>query len=203
MGALGAVTTWVLNRAGLDTGPRVLSPPSPDAFVDVEDFVTRAHAHVDTGCYRLGGGIDDPTAASPIDRDGEIDCSQWLLWLWRRRKRLPIGLRCAGYGSINTTAIYADAKGKREFFTEVPIGAEVQVGDGVVYPGLYDGGTRKLAGHCGGVISIPIGFYYRNTAALAYLTISHANAGVPPAIDETNGRPWARKGIVVRLRRRW
>lgn len=202
-GALAVVTTWAANRARLDTrAPLRLVPPA-DVFVDVEDFVTRAHAHVDTGRYRLGGGVDDPDARTPLDLEGEIDCSQWLLWLWRRRKHLPGDLRCAGYGQINTTAMYADAKGKREFFVEVPIGTEVQVGDGLVYPGLYDGGVRLMAGHCGGIIGIRPGWFYRNTASLAYLTVSHANAGVPPAIDETNGGPWAKHGIVVRLRRRW
>ena len=202
-GAFGAFTTWAANRTRVDVGPRLRMAPLPDVFVDVEDFVTRACAHVDTGRYKLGGGIDDPEAASPIDREGEIDCSQWLLWLWRRHKRLPGGLRCAGYGQINTTAMYADAKGKHEFFIEVPVGSEIQVGDGVVYPGLYDGGTRLMAGHCGGVLGIKPGFRYARTADLAFLTISHANAGVPPAIDETNGRAWAKHGIVVRLRRRW
>ena len=73
-----------------------------------------------------------------------------------------------------------------------------------VRTGLTVAGVRVKIGHCCGIVGIPDGWRYTDTAALGRLRISHANSGPPPAIDETNGRTFADHGaIVMRLRRRW
>lgn len=179
-----------------------------DGLVDPADFTARALVGRDTGRYRLGAGVNDPASPTPLDSDGESECSSYLLWLWRCHKRLPAGWTMAGYGSVNTTALYHEARGtkggKRELVVEVGPGGDVQVGDALVYPGVTVAGVRVKIGHCGGVVGIPAGWRYADTASLGLLRVSHCNAGAPPAIDETNGRGFAAKGaIVVRLRRRW
>lgn len=168
-------------------------------LVDAADFVARALVGRDTGRYRLGAGVNDPASPTPLDSDGESECSSYLLWLWRCHKRLPAGLTMAGYGSVNTTALYHEARGtkggRRALVVEVPV-SEARVGDGVVYPGLTVAGVRVKIGHCGGIVAL--------APSIAEMRISHCNAGAPPAIDETNGRGFAAKdAIVVRLLRRW
>lgn len=168
--------------------------------IDVTDFLARTKRSLNTGRYRLGGGSLDPASPTPLDEHGEADCSSYVFWTWGRSKRLPRGITAAGYQTVNTTAMVADAKGKQQVVELVPVGDEVKVGDAVVYGGIYIGPVRIRPGHTGVVVGIPAGWRYTGSASLAFLRISHCNAGPTPAIDESNGRPWAKAGIVVRSR---
>ncbi len=180
--------------------PRDLQPYA----TNVDDFVSRAYASRDTGLYGLGHGPTIPDALTPLDEHGRCDCSRYLFWLWRLSPVLPVGLLAAGYREPNTTAIASDAQGAQAAFVEVRPGGEVKPGDGIVYGGKTVFGVRVKIGHCGGVVGVLPGFRYVNTLSLAQLRVSHCNAGVPPAIDETNGRIFAAHGaIIVRPRWRW
>lgn len=172
--------------------------------IDTADFLARTKRSLNTGRYKLGGGSLNPSSPTPLDKNGVCDCSAYVFWTWGRSKVLPKGVTAAGYGTVNTTAMVADAKGKQQVVSLVKIGDEVKVGDAVVYGGIYktDPVTKKQKraqpGHTGVVVAIPSGWTYTDTAALGLLRISHCNAGPAPAIDETSGRIWARAGIVVR-----
>lgn len=166
--------------------------------VDPIDYAARALSVRDTGRYRLGAGPRDPNAPTPLNEHGECDCSAYVFWLWRRLKRLPAGITAAGYSEVNTNAMVADAQGKQRVVALVPVGAEVKVGDAVVYGGLTVAGVRLKIGHTGGIVGVPAGWSYKDTASLGALRISHCNGGPAPAIDESNGRLWAKRGIVVR-----
>jgi hypothetical protein len=181
---------------------------SPGSIVDPADFAARALSVRDTGLYDLHCGSGAGDAPTPLNARGRSNCSRYVLWLWKLGGRLPRGLSMAGYGEVNTTALYHEARGtkggRRELIIEVPVGEEVLVGDVLVYPGVTIAGKRVKIGHTGGVVGVQAGWRYTSTEALAQLRVSHCNAGPAPAIDETNGRGFAAKGaIVVRLRRRW
>ncbi len=173
--------------------------------LDLADFLRRTSSARDTGRYRLGAGSLDPSSPTPLDRNGECDCSAYVFWAWARSKRLPPGVTAAGYGTVNTTAMVADAKGKQRVVALVPVGADVRLGDAVVYGGIYATDPRTKVrkrvrpGHTGVVVGMPDGWAYTGPAALGLLRVSHCNAGPAPAIDETNGRAWALVGVVVRL----
>lgn len=181
------------STAALELGP---------ALVDPADFCARALSVRDTGLYDLHCGTGKGDAPSPLNVQGRSNCSRYVLWLWRLAGLLPAGLTAAGYGEVNTTAMWHEAKGtsggRRFLFREVSV-SEARVGDGVVYPGLTIAGVRVKIGHTGGVVGVPAG-----ATSIGQFRISHCNAGPAPCIDETNGRGFEAHGaIVVRLLRRW
>ena len=75
--------------------------PMPPSVIDAIDDIDRAV------WYDLGGaGIED---------DGRGDCSGWLLEKLRVKRVQP----CAGWDSINTSAMVADATGPQRIFRHV------------------------------------------------------------------------------------
>jgi hypothetical protein len=176
------------------------------AIVDPVEYCARALSVRDTGLYDLHCGLGKGTDRTSLNPRGRSNCSRHVLWLWKLGGLLPSGITAAGYGEVNTTAMYHEARGtkggRRYLFVEVPV-SEARIGDAVVYPGVdKDGdGVRDPGeiGHTGGIVAIPPG-----ATSIAQFRISHCNAGPPPAIDETNGRVFAARGaIVVRLLLRW
>jgi cell wall-associated NlpC family hydrolase len=166
-------------------------------------YARRARAWVGKGRYHLGGGADGDSP-TPLDARGESECSRFVFWAWRKKKRLPRGVTMGGYSEANTTAMVADALGAQNVVELVPVGDDVLPGDAVVYPGVdTDGdGDRDGIGHTGVVVQVPKGWQYTGPASLGHLRVVHCNAGPAPAIDETGGQPWARRSdsIVVRPR---
>lgn len=70
----------------------------------IPDSVRRAIADLGRGVYHLGGG--------GLDDDGIADCSGWLCEVLGIERVQP----CEGWGSINTSAMIANAKGSRSIF---------------------------------------------------------------------------------------
>lgn len=167
------------------------------------EYARRARAWVGRGRYKLGSGLDGDSP-TPLDALGRSECSRFVFWVWKRKKRLPAGVTMGGYGEANTTAMVADALGAQNVVELVPVGAEVMLGDAVVYPGVdTDGdGDRDKIGHCGIVVEVPKGWQYTGPESLAFLRVVHCNGGPAPAIDETGGHGWARRAdsVVVRLK---
>ena len=190
---LGWITSW------LRPAPIPASAPAyPPSLIDADEYIARARAWRDTGRYDLRCGTGPRGATSPLNAQGRSNCSRYVLFLWGLPGLLPDDLTCAGYGEVNTTAMWHEARGtnggRRVLLVEVPV-SEAQVGDATVYPGVTVGGVRVKIGHTGGIVAVPAG-----CTSIADMRISHCNAGPAPAIDETNGRGFAAKGaIVVRL----
>lgn len=173
------------------------SPPLPPVpTTDDPPSVRRARSVVGQGRYRLGAGGRDPLAPTPFDREGRADCSGYLSWtlgLDRKTDRI-------GGGWISTDSIVRDATGPRRMFDLVPVNAAVQPGDVIVYPGRYVAGRRVAIGHVGIVASVPPGWAYAAPADLAALRVVHCAASGRVAVRESDGRAWARRGIVARLK---
>lgn len=160
--------------------------PRPDLAART---VARARSMVGRGTYRLGAGGRHPDAASPLDAAGECDCSGFASWCIGRDRKEP---QIVG-GWISTDSIVRDATGPRVLFQAVaPIDAAP--GDLVVYPGRYVDGRRVAIGHVGVVVVAA------DTIADCRVVHCHGPSGGSPAISERDGRPWARRGIVARLR---
>ena len=158
--------------------------------------VTRARSVVGTGTYRLGRGGRHHDAASPLDAEGCCDCSGFASWaVGLDRKSAAIE-----GGWISTDSIVRDATGPRRLFVVVPVGAMAQPGDLVVYPGRFVGGVRVGIGHVGVVAAVPTGWRYDATGQIGWLRIVHCAASGWIAIRESDGRPWAKRGIVARLK---
>lgn len=73
------------------------------------DSVRAAIADLGMGTYELGGG--------GLADDGIADCSGWLLEKLGVKRVQP----CAGWDSINTSAMVADTAGPRRIFRPVPL----------------------------------------------------------------------------------
>lgn len=175
--------------AGDDDAEPALSPAAPAEHTAGARAALRARSQVGTGRYRLGRGGRRPTAPSPLDGAGECDCSgfaSWAIELDRKDDRI-------GGGWISTDSIVRDATGPRVLF-EVLAPADCRPGDLVVYPGRYVGGRRVAIGHVGVIVEAA------DTIARCRVVHCHGPTGQSPAIEERDGRPWATRGIVVRLR---
>ena len=186
---LGWITSW------LRPAPILASAPAPDEPASVR----RARSVVGQGRYALGRGGRAPDAATPFDRNGEADCSGFLSWaIGLDRKSDAID-----GGWISTDSIARDATGPRRMFQLVEPGEDVRPSDVVVYPGRYVAGRRLSIGHVGLVVAVPDGWRYEGPTSLAGLRVVHCASSRAPgggAVRESSGAPWARRGIVVRLR---
>lgn len=144
------------------TKPAVGFPPSS---------VLRARSMVGQGRYELGGGNDDPDAPTPFDKNGECDCSTFVAWCTKHRKKVE-GVY------FYTDQIEADAKRqvKGDLGYEVPW-EDRQPGDILVY------GAGPATGHMG-LVSGPG-------------KVIHCRSGKPPAVVETGDQFFKDKGAVV------
>lgn len=165
--------------------------------VATPDAVKRALSVVGQGVYRLGRGGRKPLASTPFDAEGRCDCSGYVSWAMGLDRYQPGRI---GGDWISTDSIVRDAEGPRAMFElvaaptpRVPSVAHVSAGDLVVYPGRHVGGVRVAIGHVG-VIAV-VG------PTIAECRVAHCAASRhagPGAVRVSDGRPWAKRGIVVR-----
>lgn len=94
----------------------------------------RALSAVGTGRYRLGRGGFDPRAASPLDKDGLVDCTGFVAWcLMMRRDQVNANKPWSKYLPwIESSLIVRDATGRQVVFVRIdePVpGCVATVGD--------------------------------------------------------------------------
>lgn len=162
--------TIAIIRAEIDgLGKPVITPPP--GIVIVPPSVLRARSMLNRGRYRLGGGDDDPNAPDPFDENDECDCSTFVAWCTKHRKKVE-GVY------FYTDQIEADAKGqvKGDLGYAVPWEARMP-GDVLVY------GAGPATGHMG-LVSGPS-------------KVIHCRSGKPPAVVETGDQFFRDKGAVV------
>ena len=162
---------------------------SPVPMVD-SATVRRALSVVGQGRYRLGRGGRKPAALAPFDRDGLADCSGYASWCLGLDRYQPGAI---DGDWISTDSIYRDATGPHRMFRDVPVGGGGQwamPGDLVVYPGRHVGGVRVAIGHVGVVVE--------PGPTIATCRVAHCAASGKVAVRVSDGRPWARSGIVAR-----
>lgn len=159
---------------------------APVHGLDGAEVVRRALSCVGRGVYRLGRGGHRPADPAPFDASGASDCSGFASWCLGLDRYQPTAI---DGGWISTDSIVRDARGPRRMFREVPIG-EAKAGDLVVYPGRFVAGRRVGIGHVGVVVE--------PGATIAACRVAHCAASGPVAVRVSDGRPWARRGIVAR-----
>jgi hypothetical protein len=169
------------------------------------EAVERALQYVGKTTYKLGAGgyklaaPDAPPWGSKGGVTFGLDCSGFATWCYRLpRTRLPFargpGSRVAD--AINTDSIVFDAENARELFEVVTTPA---LGDLLVYPGLWQAGSRTSIGHVGIVTGVPAEW---DPAAPQYqlLQVTHCSPSSaarkwPTGIKTTDGGIWRdRKG---------
>lgn len=172
---------------GRSENPR--GPTVPLADATEADAVRRALSVVGQGRYSLGKGGRSPAASTPFDREGRCDCSGMVAWAIGLDRYQPGRI---GGDWISTDSIVRDAEGPRAMFRPVAI-TDWQPGDLVVYPGRRVGGVRVAIGHVGIVVVVG--------PTIAECRVAHCAASRhagPGAVRVSDGRPWARRGVVVR-----
>lgn len=176
------------------------------------------------GYYGLGCGGEDPAAPLPWGRyrprRGEdparvrvrtaagkvwLDCSGWLSWVIGVPRRIPGYAR--GWGYVSTDGLIADAEDPAVELVEFePIGGTAVPYQHLVVYGWHDDdhdGVRESGeiGHCGVVADVPAGWRYTGPESLEQLQVVHAAASRSPtgAIRMSDGRPWRRRGRLLRV----
>ena len=175
------------------------------------------------GRYGLGAGGRDPAAPGPwgpyvghkrrresaaqrrerMSWPRWCDCSGAVSWVLGVPRRIPGYAR--GWGYVSTDGLLADARDPAVELVEiVPVGGEVRPWECLVVYGSKDldgDGDRDRIGHVGIVAAVPDGWAYTGPASLADLSVWHCAASASPtgAIRVSDGRAWAREGVVVRV----
>ena len=187
------LTDWIRSLGARWAAPRVDPPELAAVEREIEAapdpraarVVERALRAVGTCTYSLGKGGRHPEADSPGDGEGRCDCSGYASWaLGLDRKSGAID-----GGWISTDSIVRDARGPRRMFREVPIG-DAKPGDLVVYPGRFVAGRRVGIGHVGVIVE--------PGPTILACRVAHCAASGKVAVRVSDGRPWARSGIVAR-----
>lgn len=80
----------------------------------VPDHVVRAEGYLGRGVYELGAGGTHLGDGTPFDADGHADCSGFVLELLGLDRRAR-----DGHPALNTSAMIADALGRRRLFEPV------------------------------------------------------------------------------------
>lgn len=162
--------TIAVIRAETETLGKPVITPAP-GFAIIPESVLRARSVLNQGKYELGGGNDDPDAPTPFDKNGECDCSTFIAWCTKHRKKVD-GVY------FYTDQIEKDAKKqvKGDLGYEVPW-EDRRPGDILVY------GAGPATGHMG--ISSGPG------------KVIHCRSGKPPAVVETGDQFFKDKGAVV------
>jgi len=191
-------TIWsaILNAARTPLVTLRLAPPvrtidlPPDLTVP---SVVRALRAEGQGIYGLGKGGRRPGDPLPFDREGKLDCSGLLSWVWEEsRKDSDDGEDDIDGDWIYTTALFIAAKNKSHGWIEVAP-ADVQPGDGLVYRG---GTPTQKIGHC--MLAIARQPKVRTFADVLGIHC-HGPSGKGPAVTRATGALFARKpGIAVR-----
>lgn len=116
-------------------------------MITPEQALTRAYRQIGKGIYRLGSGGMDPSAASPLNVNGECDCSGFTSWVqgYSRKTSHPLYVKFNG-GWINTDAIVHDLKECTGIFRPLE---EPKVGALLVY-----GRVGSRVGHVGIISSL-------------------------------------------------
>lgn len=144
--------------------------PAP-GFAIVPESVLRARSVLNQGKYELGGGNDDPNAPTPFDKNGECDCSTFVAWCTKRRKKVD-GVY------FYTDQIEKDAKGQVKGDLGFAVAWQDRApGDILVY------GAGPATGHMGLVSGVG--------------KVIHCRSGKPPAVVETGDQFFKDKGAVV------
>lgn len=135
--------------------------------------------------YQLGAGGRNPTAATPADGAGKLDCSGFVAWClgMPRLTDDPFYLDFAG-GWMNTDGIVADTKDARGLFNKVP--------DGHAKPAdllVFGKGPGRSYGHVGIVSRVIHG------KPIAVIHCSAANK--PNAVAETIPDVFFRHGAII------
>lgn len=165
-----------------------VTPAAPPVHgLDGAEVVKRALSCVGRGVYRLGKGGRRPSDPAPFDAGGFCDCSGFASFALGLDRYQPTAI---DGGWISTDSIVRDARGPHRMFREVPI-TEAKAGDLVVYPGRFVAGKRVGIGHVGVVVE-------PGPTILACRVAHCAASKSVGAVRVSDGRPWARSGIVAR-----
>jgi cell wall-associated NlpC family hydrolase len=194
------LTDWIRSLGARWAAPRVDPPELAAVEREIEaagwdaawaaEVVRRAKSCEGQGVYGLGHGGKDPSALSPLDKAGLLDCSGFLAWSWSEPRHDPDdGEDEIGGDWIYTDALEADARGRQRFARRI-LPPDVRPGDGLVY------GAGAKVGHCAIVVAVPA-----VARRFADVTVIHCHgpSGTGPAITRSSGALWDRKqGIAIR-----
>jgi cell wall-associated NlpC family hydrolase len=127
--------------------------------------------------YKLGSGGILPGATSPVNVNGECDCSGFISWAlgMSRKTDHPTYVQFNG-GWINTDAIVQDADHDTGFFSRINL---PRVGALVVYPARKKSG-KTIVGHVGIIDSVAA------NGAIRVIHCSSTNSKKGDAIQETD-----------------
>lgn len=163
------------------------APPVHPTGLDGAEVVRRALSVVGRGTYALGKGGRRPHDPTPFDAEGRADCSGYASWCLGLDRYQPTGI---DGGWISTDSIVRDANGPHKLFRVVSIDGALP-GDLVVYPGRFLAGKRVGIGHVGVIVE--------PGATILACRVAHCAASRSVgAVRVSDGRPWARTGIVAR-----
>ena len=154
--------------------------------------------------YRLAypNGGHDPARIHPFAAHGGravCDCSgfaSWCIGVPRKRPGYGRGGPVSDY--VSTDSLWWDAhEGPHEL---VRPAVELTPGLLVVYPGRRAAGIRLSVGHVGVLSSVPAGIpagtpEWWLAARVIHCSASNSRSG--HAVQETSGRPWAKRGAAL------
>lgn len=177
--------------------------------------VARAMSVVNSGIYRLGRGHgNNPRAASPLDRDGLCDCSNFHHWAIGLCMDMPDAY-------LNTDGVLFDAYGvkrggggttpPRRYFEPVGHDDVALPGDTYVRGGKFELNAsgilvRTHPGHIALVVRVDEDFDRSKPLKDQYEKIHIVHCSTfgkhhnPPAIRETNAHAFAGSGYLCRYR---
>ena len=163
----------------VDTTPELAAVEAEIADPWAAEVVRRALSVEGTGRYGLGCGGRDPSAPSPLDKNGRSDCSGFALaWCYGWDRYAP-GLIDADWHS--TAGVFADATGPQRVWRALPID-DARPGHALVYPTRRVAGVKRI-GHCGVVVGPN--------------EIVHCHGGRGPAISRATFDLWRRKKAIA------
>lgn len=175
--------------------------------------LARAIAWREQGIYDIGhGNGNHPDADTPLDAAGKCDCSNLVHWI------IGSVLNRGKNGYYNTDGMLYDAyglkrgggkdKAPQRVFTTFE--GDAQPLDLIVSPGTYEMRNGKLyrvhAGHTGIVTQVmprysrEMSFEGEGYSLLRFVHCSTFGTKKPPAIRETDGRPWRTNGYLMRYK---
>ena len=146
----------------------------------VNDALSRARSMLGKKTkYKLSAGGMLPAAASPVNVNGECDCSGFIAWVLRMSRKTdhPAYVKFNG-GWINTDAIVHDAGHDIGFFSRIDV---PRPGALVVYPARKKNG-KTIVGHVGIITSVAA------DGAIRVIHCSSTNSKNGDAIQETDDK---------------
>lgn len=154
--------------------------------ITADEILLRARAATSLPItYKLGAGGRNPSAPTPADGSGGLDCSGFVAWCLGlpRLTDDPFYLDYAG-GWMNTDGIVADANDARGLFSKVPNG-QAKPADLLV----FGKGPGRSYGH--------VGIISRSLRGSPVAVIHCSSANRPNAVAETLPDVFFRNGAII------